>query len=148
MLMQDTILAKEEINLAYYVVNQTNNLKNLNYLKNLKDERFWKEFREQKIWRKRKVNFTSSQLFRIYYNKIVIPKITKVELQEMVKVIKNTHPKRGYFFINRYNSKYPFKYEGLFLLQPSRFRKSISNLNTTPLYCIKYDTMEESDRTD
>jgi hypothetical protein len=72
------------------VANKTNNLKNLDYLKNLKEEHFWKDFREQNIWRKRKVKFSSGQLFRIYYNKIVIPKITKVELEEMVKIIQNT----------------------------------------------------------
>ena len=55
----DTILAKEEINLAYYVANKTNNLKNLDYLKNLKEEHFWKDFREQNIWRTRKVKFSS-----------------------------------------------------------------------------------------
>ena len=36
----------------------------------------------------------------------------------------------------RYNSKYPFKFEGLYLLQPSEFRKSRSNIKTTPLYQI------------
>ena len=39
-----------------------------------------------------------------------------------------------FYYILRYNSRYPFSFKGLYLLKPSEFRKCRSNLNTTPLY--------------
>ena len=52
-LKRSTILAKEEINLAIYVINETKDLKELDYTKNLKLESIWTTFRKSKIWRQR-----------------------------------------------------------------------------------------------
>ena len=46
---RSVILAKEEINLAIYVINQTNDLKDLDYMKNLKLEKIWTSFRKTLI---------------------------------------------------------------------------------------------------
>ena len=128
------ILAKEELNLNLYVRKQTNNLRDNDYLKRLKKEAFWEGFRKEELWRKRTPQLTAEQLYHSFYTKIQIPDIEFKIIRKLIQIISTVEAKKGYFFINRYNSKYPFTYLGTYLLAKTEFKKSLKYISTKPIY--------------
>ena len=48
----ETIIAKEEINMALYVYKQTFNMNEKNYLKRIRSKKFWESFESKNLWRR------------------------------------------------------------------------------------------------
>ena len=117
-----------------YVRKKTHNLTDTDYLRRLKKESFWTDFRNNELWRKRYPQLTAEQLYHSYYTKILIPDIGSEAFFKLLKIIGKVQAKKGYYFINRYNSRYPFTYQGTYLLAKTEFKKSLKYILTKPIY--------------
>jgi len=56
-------------------------------------------------------------------------RISPDQLLLIYKTIKLNPEKRKYFYINKFNSKYPYSYRGLFLLKTEEFKKGLDTLS-------------------
>ena len=54
--------------------------------------------------------------------------ISPDQLLLIYKTIKLNPEKRNYFYINKFNSKYPYSYRRLYLLKIEEFKKGIDSL--------------------
>lgn len=80
---------------------------------------------------------TAEQLYHSYYTKIQIPHIGFDTFYKLLKILRKLTAKKGFYFINRYNSKYPFTYLGTYLLARTEFKKSLKYIKTKPIYLPK-----------